>query len=175
MNIVLWALCAALVGFLVYVAAKPAFSTVSRSAVLPASAETIFPHINSLKNWQDWSPWAQLDPNAKATFSGPETGPGAQFSWQGNNQVGAGTMTIAESEPSKRIKIKLDFLKPMASSSFAEFTLQPEGAGTRVTWTMSGERPFGARLMCTLFNADKMVGGMFEKGLANLASVSSKT
>jgi uncharacterized protein YndB with AHSA1/START domain len=162
------AVIAALAAFLIFVAVQPASGTVTRSAVLPASPEAIYPHINSLKKWDAWSPWAKLDPKAKNTFEGPEAGPGSAMSWDGNNDVGAGKMTVVESDPNKRVKLKLDFLKPFASTSFAEFTLQPEAPGTRVTWTMSGERSFLARIMCTIFGADKMVGGMFEKGLASL-------
>ena len=171
---IFFALVLATAAFLAYVAVQPSDSTITRSAVIAAPPEAIFPHINSLKKWDAWSPWAKLDPQAKNRFEGPEVGPGAAMSWEGNRDVGAGKMTIAESDANKRVKLNLDFLKPMASKSVAEFTLQPEAAGTRVTWSMSGERPFLARVMCIIFNADKMVGGMFEKGLASLADVATK-
>ncbi len=174
MRKLLLAVAAAIAFFLIYVAFQPAYGTVMRTAVLAAPPEAIFPHINSLKNWNAWSPWAKLDPAAKAVFAGPETGPGAEFTWSGNRDVGTGKMTILESDPNKRVKINLDFQKPMASTSIAEFTLQPEGTGTRVTWVMSGERGYAARLVCALFNADRMVGNMFEKGLANLGAAASK-
>lgn len=169
---ILLAVAAIIAVFLVYVAMLPSFGTISRSAVIAAPADAIFPNINSLKKWDGWSPWAKLDPNAKNTLEGPEAGVGSAFSWDGNSEVGAGKMTILESEPNSRVKIKLDFEKPMASTSTADFTLQPEAGGTRVTWTMSGERPFLTRAMCTLFRADAMVGAMFEKGLSNLAAAS---
>lgn len=161
----------ALLAFLAYVAMQPAEGTVTRSAVIPAPPAAIFPHVNSLHKWQVWSPWAKIDPNAKVVFDGPETGPGAGMTWDGNNKVGQGKMTIIESQPSDRVKIRLDFKKPFENTSVADFTFKPEGPGTRVTWSMSGARPFFARVMCTLFNADKMTGGMFEKGLASLSEV----
>lgn len=159
--------------FLAYVAYLPAHGTITRSAVLAAPPEAIFPHINTLKKWDGWSPWAKLDPNAKNTFEGPDSGVASVFRWDGNSDVGAGKMTILESQPNQHVKIELDFEKPMAGKSIADFTLQPEAGGTRVTWSMSGERPFFARAICVLLRADAMVAGMFDKGLASLGTVAA--
>lgn len=172
---ILAAIATIVAAFLVYVAFLPQVGTITRSAVITATPEAIYPHINSLKKWNDWSPWAKLDPAAKNSFDGPDEGPGAAFTWDGNNEVGSGKMTVLESDPNSRVKIKLEFLKPMPSTSVAEFTLKPEAGGTKVTWSMSGERPYLQRVMCVLFNVDKMVGEMFEKGLASLAAVAAKT
>ncbi|MFN0219059.1 MAG: SRPBCC family protein [Hyphomicrobium sp.] len=160
---------AVIAAFLGYVALQPAVGAVVRSAVIAAPADRIFPHVNTLKKWDDWSPWAKLDPNAKTEFEGPDSGVGAIFKWAGNDEIGQGAMAIVESTPSERLKIRLDFAKPFSSTSDVLFTFVPEGEGTRVTWSMTGERPFLTRAMCILFNADKMVGDMYEKGLANLA------
>lgn len=170
---ILIALVAVVAAFLAYVAYLPANGTIERSAMLAAKPDAIFPHINTLKKWDGWSPWAKLDPNAKNTFEGPESGVGSVFHWDGNSDVGAGKMTVLESKPNEHVKIQLDFEKPMPGTSFADFTLQPEGDGTRVTWSMSGERPFWARAICVLMGADRMVGGMFEKGLTSLGGVAS--
>jgi len=164
---------AIIAAFAAYVAMQPAVGTVTRSATLAAPPADVFAQINDFHKWQAWSPWAKLDPNAKSTFEGPESGKGAVFGWSGNSEVGEGKMTITESTPNERIKMQLDFAKPYANTSYSEFILKPEGAGTNVTWTMTGERPFFARAMCILFNADKMVGDMFEKGLANLNAIVS--
>jgi uncharacterized protein YndB with AHSA1/START domain len=169
------ALMAAVAAFLVFVALQPASGTVTRSAVLAASPDVIFPHINSIKKWDAWSPWAKLDPNAKNTFEGPEAGVGSSMAWDGNNDIGTGKMSIIESDANKRVKYRLDFQKPMTSTSTAEFTLQPEAAGTRVTWTMTGERPFMARVICTVMGVDRMVGSMFEQGLVNLGNITKSS
>lgn len=156
-----------------YVAIQPAIATITRSATLAAPPAAIFPYLNDLHKWQEWSPWAKLDPNAKTTFEGPPAGVGAAFSWSGNSEIGEGKMTIEESKPNESVKMKLDFAKPFRSKSVADFELKPEGSGTNVTWSMTGKRPFLARAMCIIFNADKMVGQMFETGLANLAKVAT--
>ena len=165
-------LAAIILAFAGYVAVQPAVGHVERSVSIAAPASAIFTLVNDFHQWEAWSPWAKLDPNAKTTFEGPASGKGASFGWSSDSsEVGAGKMTIVESEPSNRIKIDLDFTKPMQSTSVAEFTFKPDGNKTKVTWHMSGERPFFMRAMCILFGAEKMAGAMFEKGLANLDAV----
>lgn len=170
----LFSLVAALIlAFLGYVALLPSEGRITRSATIAAPAATLFDHVNDFNKWQAWSPWAKLDPNAKSKFEGPASGVGAAFSWDGNDEVGEGKMTIVDSKPGESVKIRLDFKKPMESTSEAVFTFKPDGDKTLVTWDMTGERPFIARIFCVLFQADKMVGEQFEKGLANLAAVAA--
>lgn len=167
----LGALGALVVVFLIVVALQPSSFRVSRSARMAAPAAAIFPHINELKKWQPWSPWMKLDPNAKSTFEGPAGGKGAAMTWAGNNEVGEGKMTIIESKPVELVRFRLDFYKPMAGTSEAEFTFKPEANGTVVTWSMSGTNNFIGRAMCMIMNMDKMVGGEFEKGLASIKAI----
>ena len=127
--------------------------------------------MNDFHNWEAWSPWAKLDPAAKATFEGPSTGTGAIFKWVGNKEVGEGSMTITESRPSDLIRIKLEFLRPFEATNSAEFTFKPEGNRTAVTWSMEGKNNFIAKAVCLFMNMDKMVGGQFEQGLAQMKAV----
>ena len=43
--------------------------------------EVIFEEVNSLKNWEDWSPWNQMATDMATTYSGPSSGEGAKSSW----------------------------------------------------------------------------------------------
>ena len=124
------ALLAIVAAFAVYVALQPATATVARTATIAAPPAEVFARVNDLHKWQDWSPWAKLDPNAKSSFEGPVAGVGAAFSWSGNSEVGEGKMTIVESKPNDKIKFKMDFLKPMEASNTTEFLFEPEGNGT---------------------------------------------
>lgn len=157
--------------FAVVAAMQPEDFQVSRSLKMNAPAAVVFAQVNNLHKWDAWSPWAKLDPNAKETFGGPESGKGAVMSWAGNMQVGEGSMTITESRPTSLIAFRLDFLKPMAATNTAEFHFNGEGAQTEVVWTMSGKRNFMAKAMSLIFNCEKMVGGQFEKGLASLKGI----
>ncbi len=107
----------------------------------------------------------------KQTYKGAAAGNGAIYSWVGNAKVGEGRMTLTESRPHELIRINLEFFKPMAGTSTAEFTFKPEGNQTAVTWSMVGKNNFIAKAMCMFMSMNKMVGGQFEKGLADLKSV----
>lgn len=158
--------------FLVFVAFQPDDFRVSRSAPIAAPPAEIFAKVNDFHQWEAWSPWAKLDPAAKNSFSGPPSGVGSVFSWSGNSEVGEGSMTLVESRPDELIRIKLDFTRPMKASNDVEFVFTPGRTHTRVTWTMTGKNNFVGKAVGLVMNCDKMVGGMFEKGLANLKAVS---
>jgi Polyketide cyclase / dehydrase and lipid transport len=168
---ILLGFAALIVVFLIVVALQPNEYRVARTAAVAVAPERVFAQVNDFHNWEAWSPWAKLDPSAKATFEGPRSGQGAVFIWAGNNEVGEGRMTVTESRPSDLIRIKLDFVKPMEGTSDVEFTFKPQGNDTAVTWTMSGRNNFIGKAICLFMNQDKMLGGYFEKGLANLKSV----
>jgi uncharacterized protein YndB with AHSA1/START domain len=160
--------------FIVVIAGRPEEFTVTRSANVSAPPEKVFPHVNNLHLWQAWSPWAKLDPNAKSSFSGAESGAGAAMAWDGNNKVGAGKLTIAESQPGALIRFRLDFQKPMKATNTAEFRFQPAGGQTVVTWSMTGKNSFAGKCFGLFMDCEKMIGGQFEQGLASLKSVAEK-
>lgn len=169
---ILVGLVAGVLVFLGYVAfVKPAEFHIERSSIIVAPPSAVFAEVNSFRNWQAWSPWAKLDPNAKTTFEGPETGQGAAFQWAGNDQIGEGRMTLIESKPDERIRIRIDFAKPFEGTNEAQFTFRPDGPRTIVTWTMTGEQSFLQKVISVFVNVDALVGAEFEKGLANLKAV----
>ena len=150
---------------------QPAEYTVVRSATINAPPPVVFALINDFHQWEQWSPWAKLDPNMKTTYSGPTSGPGAAYHWIGNDDVGEGRMTIKDSTPSDKVNIDLEFIKPFESRSLTAFALRPEGSGTNVSWTMTGQNNFMSKAMTLFMSMDKMVGNDFEKGLAQLKAV----
>jgi len=160
-----------IVAFLVVVALQPAQFRVTRTATIAGPPQAVFPHVNELRKWDAWSPWAKLDPNAKNSFEGPSAGAGAVMAWAGNKQVGEGRMTITESRPNERVVFRLEFYKPMAGTCDAEFTFKAEGSQTVVSWTMTGKNNFMAKAVGLFMNCEKMVGGQFEQGLAAMKSV----
>lgn len=157
--------------FLVIVALQPSAFRITRSATMVASPEVIFAQVNDFHKWEDWSPWAKLDPASRETFDGPPAGVGAGFAWSGNMEVGEGRMTITENRAPELILLKLDFVRPMKATHFTEFVLQPQGNQTLVTWTMSGNNNFMAKAVNLFMNCDRIVGGFFEKGLAQMKAV----
>lgn len=165
---------AVVVVVVIVVATRPTDFRVVRSVSIPAAPDAVFPHINDLKKWQEWSPWAKLDPNCKNSFEGPVAGVGAKFSWAGNNDVGVGSMTVTESKSPESVRIKLAFLKPMEGDSDVVFTLKPEGTGTLVTWQMDSKNGFAAKAFGLFVDCEKMCGDQFEQGFKNLKEVIAK-
>ncbi len=159
------------IGFLVVVALRPSEFRVTRSATILGPSEAAFDQVNDLHNWEAWSPWAKLDPAAKTTYDGPPAGVGAAFAWAGNQKIGEGRMTITDSHPYELVRFRLDFLKPFKGTNIAEFTFTPEANQTLVTWTMFGKCNFIAKAMHLFINCDKMVGGQFEQGLAQMKAI----
>jgi uncharacterized protein YndB with AHSA1/START domain len=149
---------------------KPDSFTVRRTALIQAPAERIFPMVNNFQQWAHWSPWESRDPGMQRSFSGPESGKGAVYAWDGNRNVGSGRMEILDASSPSRIFIKLDFFKPFEGHNTAEFTFTPEhiASATNVIWVMRGPSPFVSKLMQVFMNFDAMIGRDFEAGLANL-------
>jgi uncharacterized protein YndB with AHSA1/START domain len=168
------ALTVAVVAMLLYAATAPDTFLVSRSAVMAAAPEKIFPMINDLHAQSAWSPF-EKDPNMKRSHSGAPAGTGAIYEWDGNRNVGAGRIAITDSVPSSRVSLKLDMSRPFKAHNMVDFVLEQNGGGTKVTtkvtWAMQGRQPFMAKLMSVFVNCDKMVGGEFEQGLAKLKTL----
>ena len=156
----------------IYAALKPSTFRIVREVKISAPPEVIFMNINNSKNFDVWNPWSKLDPQMKKGFEGPDSGVGSITTWDGNSQVGAGKSTVTESVPNSLVRMRLDYMKPFQSTSNAEFTLKPEGTETVVSWSISGESPFINRFVCIFMNMDKMIGGIFDKGLADLKHIS---
>jgi uncharacterized protein YndB with AHSA1/START domain len=155
-------------------ATKPDAFRVERTASIKAPPEKIFALINDLHGWGAWSPYEKKDPAMKRTFSGPASGKGAVYEWDGNKNVGKGRMEITETSPPSRILIKLDFISPFEGHNTAEFTMVPKGDATSVSWAMDGPAPFVSKIMQVFINLDSMIGKDFEEGLANLKTLAEK-
>lgn len=147
---------------LIFAARRPNDFVISRAATIGAPAEAIFPLIGDFRRWPGWSPYEKLDPGVKRALSGADSGKGAVYAWEGNGKAGTGRMEITDAAAPSRVSLKLDFEKPFRASNLVDFTLTPAGDGTRVTWAMSGARPFIAKLMGLFMNFDTMIGKDFE-------------
>ena len=174
MRIVLVAVGVVIAGVLLLAATRPATFSVQRSASIQAPPEKVYPLIADFKRWQAWSPWEKKDPAMRRTFGPVSDGKGATYAWDGNKDVGQGSMEIAESVPPSRIVIKIDFVKPFEAHNTVEFTLLPTGDATDVKWAMQGPVPYFAKIIHVFIDMDKMVGSDFEAGLAAMKAAAEK-
>jgi len=143
---------------------------VERSAKMLATPATVYAVVNSFEKFDQWSPWAELDPNMKVVRSGPDSGVGAKYAWHGNAEAGSGTQEIIESTPDEMVSIRLDF-DGFDQPSMSTLSIKPEGNGSLVTWSLDSDmggnpvhRYFGLMM-------EKYVGQDYEKGLAKLKTL----
>lgn len=162
------ALAVVVVVLIIVVATRPSEFRIARTATIAAPAPAVFAQVNDFHKWEAWNPWARIDPAMRQTYEGAPSGIGAIYMWAGNHEVGEGRMTLTESRPSDLIRVRLEFLKPFKATNVAEFTFRPEGGQTAVTWSMTGRNNFMAKALHLVMNMDRMVGGQFEKGLAQM-------
>jgi len=161
-------------GVLIFAATKPDTFSIQRAASIKAPPEKVFALINDFKRWDAWSPWEKKDPAMKRTFGAVTVGKGATYAWDGNKDVGQGSMEIVESVTPNKVALKLDFVKPFEAHNSVTFTLEPKGDPTSVTWAMEGPTPYFAKIIHVFINMDSMVGKDFEAGLAGLKAIAEK-
>jgi polyketide cyclase/dehydrase/lipid transport protein len=176
---ILIGVAAVLVLFAAVVATRPSAYHVERTLAVAAPADLVFGVVNDLHQLAGvlvlfGSPWETLDPNMQKTFDGPAAGVGQSYAWSGN-KVGKGTMTIEESVAGQKVGMKLQFVKPMASTATCALTLTGTPSGSLVTWSMDGHHNFMGKAFGMFMDMDNMLGADIEKGLARLKTVAEGT
>jgi uncharacterized protein YndB with AHSA1/START domain len=165
----------AVAGILGVAATQPDEFRFERKSAIKAPPEKVFAILNDFKQWDKWSPWEKKDPAMKRTFGATTSGKGATYAWEGNKDVGQGSMEIAESVPLSKIAINLNFIKPFEAQNKVEFSLLGVADTTTVTWAMQGKCNFISKIIQVFVSMDKMVGPDFEAGLANLKAAAEKS
>lgn len=163
-------LAIAAIGTILFLAAtRPSHFHSARSLRIDAPPEDLHALISNLREMNRWSPYALRETVGSPSYAGPESGPGATFHFQGPKS-GAGSIRVVECTPLK-IVMRLLMTKPLTADNRIEFTLEPDGGTTKVTWAMSGPQPIFARVMSLFINFDRMIGRDFDEGLANLKTI----
>lgn len=171
MIVFLILLVLAIVALLYAASRQPNEFRVTRTMVLNATAEEIYPYISDLRKGNEWSPWTRLDPNMTLTYEGAPAGVGAVQKWDGNNKVGKGILTITDLIPNEMVRLRLEFLRPVRGVNTVEYMLIPHTDGTMMSWTMYGPNTIIGKIMGLFMNCDKIYGDMFESGLENLRTI----
>jgi hypothetical protein len=172
-KIVLIVLTLAVAGVLAFATTKPDTFRVQRSTSIKAPPEKIAGVLSDFRAWGGWSPWEKVDPKMQRTYSGEPKGKGAKYAWVGNSEVGEGSMTITEAQPS-RVALDLDFVKPFEGHNKVVFSLAAKGDATEVIWDMQGPSPYITKVIQVFCDMDGMIGKQFEAGLADLKAITEK-
>jgi Polyketide cyclase / dehydrase and lipid transport len=142
---------------------------VERSIVINAPQAQLFDALNGFKRFNEFSPWAALDPNTQYSYEGPESGVGARMSWVSSDpELGSGTNEVVESKAPDLIRTRLNFGGQLAEASFK---FEPADTGTRVTWGFDGDLGNNPIMRFVGLMFDKWIGSDYEKGLARMKEV----
>lgn len=174
LKTIAYSVIALVAALLLYAATKPDTFHVERSTIIKASPEKIFAVLSDFRQSESWSPYEKKDPAMKRTISGPPSGKGAVYEFDGNKEVGTGRLEITDAAPPSKVVIALDMLKPFEGHNTIEYTLDTNGEFTRVTWSMHGQQPYIGKVMSIFMDCDKMIGKDFEAGLANLKALTER-
>ena len=134
-------LIAAVIGVLLLVERMlPRSYDFQQTVEIDRPAAEIFPYLNSLKKWPQWSRqfnMAEIE-QLVIKYNGTEEGVGAAQKW--TEYRGEGELWITESTPNESLTYKNTFLNfPEMTSTF---TLKPDGENkTVVTWHSVGQLP----------------------------------
>jgi hypothetical protein len=152
----------------------PDSAHVERAITTSASPSTVYAIVSGFKRFNEWSPWYELDPQAKYAYSGPESGVGAKMTWASDKpDVGSGSQEIVSVEPGRAVKTRLEF--GGQGPSMATLTITPESGGSRIVWAFdtSFEGNYLGRYMGLMF--EKFIGRDYEKGLSKLKTIAEAT
>ena len=138
---------------------------VERSLHIKAPPAEVFPYVNNLTRWPEWTAWHQAEPQPVTRYSGPEAGVGAMSEWQ--DASGQGEMTITVSVPDWGMTYNLSF-EHGEFTAHGEILLAPIADGTHVTWRMRGEVGMNPVAKYFALLMDYRVGADFEQSLVNL-------
>lgn len=143
---------------------------VQRSIKIQAPDSQVFALVDSYRNFERWSPWANKDPQMKVRLSGPPFGEGSHYEWSGNQAVGSGSQEIVGSTPYSQVKSRLKF-GGFDQTSIATFDLDQDGAMTRVTWSI--DIPLGGNPIAHYFGLmmKKQIEPDYDRGLNQLRGV----
>lgn len=156
--------------FLLVAAVLPGTYTVERSIEIDRPPALVYAQVTDYNAWLEWSPWPQMDPNAKHTVNGAPGTVGMTWSWEGD-ELGVGAMTIAALDENRSLHSTLEFKEPMQSIADDYVELEPlDGGRTRVTWRNTGELPYPVGRYFGL-GMDGMLGPQYEDGLQNLKAL----
>jgi len=150
----------------------PSTAHVERSLEMNCAPEAVFPLVNNLKNWDQWSPWHKKDSLMKKTYGNVFEGQGASYSWESeHSQVGKGSLEFSKVNPNQLIKSKMFFMEG-GDAALGEFRFEKTATGCKVVWTMDADmsKPFAIGKYFGLM-MDGMVGKDFEQGLNELKRI----
>lgn len=143
---------------------------VEREVTINKPVDSVFKYVKYLKNQNEFSVWANIDPNMKSTFTGTDGAVGAISAWESKvKEVGIGEQEITKINEGKRLDFELRFKEPMNDTAMGFMSTEMVSENqTKVKWGINGIIPYPINLMLPFMKMDQMIGNDLQKGLENL-------
>lgn len=169
MRLIGWLLAVVLLAGVIFVGGAfllPSTTVIERSRSMALPPADAFALLDAFERFEEWSPWAGFDPQARYVRSGPARGVGARLAWSGNRALGSGSQEIvAHDRSAGTIDLMLEFNGYPART---RYRIVPADGGSTVSWRL--EMPHGgdplARWIGLLM--ERSLGPDLERGLANI-------
>jgi uncharacterized protein YndB with AHSA1/START domain len=159
--------------FFIVAAIAPKDYEVVRSTEINQPSDVVYDYIKYLNNQDNFSTWANMDPDMKKTFKGEDGTVGYVSRWESENEdVGVGEQEIIKMEDGKRIDYELRFESPWESTSPAWLAVSTTNSGlTKVEWGFSGHMDYPMNIMLLFMDMEEMLGKDLQDGLNNLKGI----
>lgn len=143
---------------------------VEREVTINKPVDSVFKYVKYLKNQNEFSVWANIDPNMKSTFTGTDGAVGAISAWESKvKEVGIGEQEITKINEGKRLDFEIRFKEPMNDTAMGFMSTEMVSENqTKVKWGINGIIPYPINLMLPFMKMDQMIGNDLQKGLENL-------
>lgn len=150
--------------------------SVERSIKINKPKQEVFDYIKYLKNQDNFSKWASMDPVMKKTNRGTDATVGFVSAWESNkDDVGVGEQEIKRIVDGERIDFELRFIKPFEATEAAYMSTEAlNEMQTKVKWGFNGHMNYPMNLMMLFMDFEKMIGDDLQTGLTNLKLVLEK-
>ena len=175
-KILLTTLASIIIIVLVAAAVLPDQYALEREVSINQSSDKVFNYIKFIKNMDDYSVWAKIDPDMKQTYSGTDGKVGFIAVWEsGHEHVGKGEQEIKKIVDGISIETELRFIEPFEATDQAILKTDAiSDTQTKVTWSFSGNMPYPMNLMLVMIDMEKELGVPLAKGLENLKAIMEK-
>ncbi len=143
---------------------------IEREITINKPVDSVFNYVRSLKNQNEFSVWAKMDPKMKVTYKAVDGAVGSISSWKSDvKEVGVGEQEITKITENRRLDFALRFKKPMDDTAVGFMSTEPvSGNQTKVKWGINGVLPYPTNIMLPMLKMDQMIGNDLQKGLENL-------
>ncbi|MFW0791362.1 SRPBCC family protein [Gordonia sp. CPCC 205333] len=145
--------------------------TVVRATVIDAVPDAIFGYLADFHEWAKWTPWEDPELEMTRTYSGPPSGPGAEYSWFVAENGATGFMRMVRTNTPHDGEVHIEFRKPTAVVLDLTYELTAQDAQTDVAWTLVGKHSLMTRAAAATGMLDKIAGKQLDQGLEQLKSV----